>query len=43
MKTLFVNWPAKNCYYLDHGYIERLREILTDDIGCHFDPYGNWR
>ena len=28
--------------YMDHGYIDRLREIFTDDIVCEYGPYGVW-
>ena len=28
---------------LDQGDLAPLRDILTDDICCHFGPYGEWR
>lgn len=27
---------------LDHGYVDRLRDLFTPDIQCHFGPYGEW-
>jgi len=28
--------------YMDHGYLERMRDIFTDDIVCEYGPYGEW-
>ena len=28
---------------LDQGDLAPLRDILTDDICCHFGPYGEWQ
>ena len=28
---------------LDHGYIEQMRDLFTEDICCQFGPYGDWQ
>lgn len=28
---------------LDNGHIAQLRDVFTDDICCHFGPYGEWQ
>ena len=34
---------TRYAHYMDHGYIDRFREVFTDDICCEFGPYGSWR
>jgi len=29
-------------HYQDHGYVDRLGELFTQDIVCEFGPYGVW-
>lgn len=30
-------------HFQDHGWVDRLREVFTDDIECEFGPYGHWK
>ena len=34
---------TRYAHYMDHGYLERMGEIFTDDIVCEYGPYGTWR
>lgn len=36
------NLTLRYSHFLDHHYLERLREVFTPDIVCHFGPYGAW-
>jgi len=29
-------------HFLDHHYLERLRQVFTEDVVCEFGPYGSW-
>ena len=36
------NLATRYAHYMDHGYIDRMPEIFTDDIVCEYGPYGVW-
>lgn len=38
IKTLTLHYS----HFLDHHYLERLRDVFTQDVICEFGPYGSW-
>jgi hypothetical protein len=38
IKTLTLHYS----HFLDHHYLDRLRQVFTDDVICEFGPYGSW-
>ena len=38
IKTLTLHYS----HFLDHHYLDRLRQVFTADVICEFGPYGSW-